>query len=241
MKKIKDLFQENKKEYEVINQHPITKAIVKSLTSVLSVVLMCVVIWNCFNLIMPEASMINIVNGESMMPTLKHGQVTYTDMDEIAREDIVIIKPHDDKGMQNVYIVKRVIGMPGDRLIIEKDGVYINGVKYIESYLIDECVNATYIDGGCNSVLLDDNEYFVMGDNRGNSHDSRKFGVVYDDEILYVQSETPTANTFFKAAIILLVLALITLLYGLVEFIVTECAYAILIKIIKTNNNERRL
>ena len=127
-------------------------------------------------------------------------------------------------------MVKRVVGVPGDRIIINETGVYINDVLYDEDYLTDAAKNATYAENKYNSVLLDNNEYFIMGDNREVSYDSRSFGVVTSDHVLYKQSAEPTRNFYVKLAFVAIALVLDIFLYALVEFILTECAYALFFK-----------
>ncbi len=90
---------------------------------------------------------------------------------------------------KDIAYIKRVIGTPGDTVEVKKEadetfGVYINGVKldepYIQSpYESPECTEKMY----CN-ITLEDNEYFMMGDNRGNSFDSRYWGPVTKDRII---------------------------------------------------------
>ena len=82
------------------------------------------------------------------------------------RGDIVIFKYPDDESQ---LFVKRVIGMPGETVVIEDAKVYIDGVLLEESYLKDNWV----IDADGYTYVVPENSYFVMGDNRNNSKDSR--------------------------------------------------------------------
>jgi len=70
------------------------------------------------------------------------------------------------------YIVKRIIGVPGDLLVIHDGSVYVNGVALYEGYLLNN-----YTSGEIEMELADD-EYFIMGDNRSISTDSRYSGPI---------------------------------------------------------------
>lgn len=113
-----------------------------------------------------------IVDGNSMYPTLKNGDhlIVTRQIEEFERFDIVVFQS-DVK--TDEYIIKRVIGLPGENVYIDKNSViYINGVELEEHYGA-----AVLVDGGraaeLGGVLLGEDEYFVMGDNRNRSEDSR--------------------------------------------------------------------
>lgn len=128
-----------------------------------------------------------LVKGRSMEQTFSDGD--YLIVDQLSynfttpkRFDIVVFHTEFIQGgKESEYYIKRVIGVPGDRVVI-KDGVVIlykdNGdtpTKLEEDYLISglKTIAPNSID-----VVLKDQEYFVMGDNRGNSSDSRYWGPV---------------------------------------------------------------
>ena len=113
------------------------------------------------------------VDGESMCDTLHNGEIMLVTKPEYLfgdprRGDVVICNYPD----RTEIFVKRVIGIPGDTVEVLRNVVYINGKAIDEPYLT-EARN----DNGFSMAAfsLGDNEYFVMGDNRDNSHDSRNY------------------------------------------------------------------
>ncbi len=116
-----------------------------------------------------------IVDGESMVPTL-HDQdnlivdkLTYRFQDP-KRFDIIVF-PFEYA--ENVYYIKRIIGLPGERVQIDEEGrIYINGEVLEESYGA-EVIRPELIGLAADEILLGEEEYFVLGDNRNNSKDSR--------------------------------------------------------------------
>lgn len=120
------------------------------------------------------------VVGNGMQNTLNDGQ--YILVNKIAyllhgpeRGDIVDF--HDPTNAKQEWI-KRVIGLPGDTVTLDRRGVSINGVQLIEPY-----VNADY-NTLIETVKVPPDEYFVLGDNRGVSKDSRFFGFVPRKDIV---------------------------------------------------------
>ena len=115
------------------------------------------------------------VNGKSMYPTLDENYFMILNKiavkKSINRWDIVVVKENDK------YIIKRVIGLPGESI------AYIDGKLYInEKVMEDEYSKSKTSD--FNEITLKENEYFVMGDNREVSADSRRIGPVKKDELL---------------------------------------------------------
>lgn len=90
------------------------------------------------------------------------------------RGDVIIFKYPDDP---STNYVKRVIGLPGDRLKVEDGIVYINGEPLEESYVVFKDKNGNIIErddrGDFEEIEVPEDSYFVMGDNRNNSWDSR--------------------------------------------------------------------
>lgn len=124
------------------------------------------------------------VEGYSMSETLSDGDKALTDslfykMGEIKRFDIVIVEK--EKGaFKGQELVKRVIALPGET-IEYKDGIlYINDEKVDEYFLSDVVKELT---GTIHKKTLGEDEYYIMGDNRANSSDSRYFGTIKKEEI----------------------------------------------------------
>lgn len=111
------------------------------------------------------------VDGNSMYPFFENDDtVIISFQSELTRRDVIIIKQEEN------FLVKRLVGLPGDTLRVDETGVYIND-QSIESYVPD--FETVYYD----KVLAED-EYYVLGDNRPISLDSRYFGIVFEDQIL---------------------------------------------------------
>lgn len=126
------------------------------------------------------------VIGDSMEPALHNGQeilmnrILYR-ISKPARGDVVVFLPN---GNQNSHLyVKRVVGLPGETLQIREGNVYIDGVLLEESELFDKMTDPGIAQ---NEILLGSDEYFMLGDNRNSSEDSRSgnIGAVKKDNIL---------------------------------------------------------
>lgn len=126
------------------------------------------------------------VLGQSMYPGLKDGDFGFTNTIArntagVQRGDIVIIYLDD----QNTYLIKRLIGLPGDTVEMEDCVLYVNGEAVAEDYLDPE-YTAQFGDaffGDIEEVQLGENEYYVLGDNRINSRDSRYYGPFSGEQI----------------------------------------------------------
>lgn len=116
------------------------------------------------------------VNGTSMYPTLNHKDTMilnkiHVKLSEIERFDIVVIETGDS------YLIKRVIGLPGETIEYKNGKLYINGKKTKDPYYKKENTD------DFESVKIPKNSYFVMGDNRSNSIDSRIIGTINKNDI----------------------------------------------------------
>jgi len=122
------------------------------------------------------------IQGSSMQPTLAHGENVFAlRTDDFQKNDIIAFESPMEAGKM---LVKRIIGMPGDKIKIEKNKIYVNDKRITEDYLIDYGIDADFTKLGTHSELVvPDNSYFVMGDNRFNSSDSRSFGTISKESV----------------------------------------------------------
>lgn len=115
------------------------------------------------------------VDGSSMEPMLSNGdnlivdKITYRFRDP-QRYDIIVFP---FKYQENTYYIKRIIGLPGETVQIDEQGnIYIDGEVLPENYG-REIIRPDTVGIATNPIVLGEDEYFVMGDNRNNSTDSR--------------------------------------------------------------------
>lgn len=126
------------------------------------------------------------VQGDSMRPTLHDGDNLIVDklsyrFQDPQRFDIIVF-PYEHK--KKTYYIKRIIGMPGERVRIDQDGsIYINGEVLEEDYGAEVMRNP---GRAVTEITLGEDEYFVLGDNRNNSSDSRdpSVGNIHRDRII---------------------------------------------------------
>ncbi len=119
------------------------------------------------------------IQGTSMEPTLNDGEI------------VVLIKtPKLKRGQlccfsyQNKFLIKRVIGVPGDSIVIDDEGyVYVNDELIDEPYIIDRSIGECDISF---PIYVTENHYFILGDHRSTSIDSRSsvIGLVSSDQVL---------------------------------------------------------
>lgn len=120
-----------------------------------------------------------VVSGSSMFPTFENGN--YLIIDKLSykisspqRDDVVVFKYPND---QTKYFIKRIIGLPNETLDIKGNAVTITNSAHPEGFTLDQ----PYVLNGANNIThleLKADEYFVMGDNRNASSDSRYWGPV---------------------------------------------------------------
>lgn len=170
-----------------VKKESLHSILIRNLLAVLKILVGCIILVTLFvNFVVRPVR----VSGVSMFPTIKDGEFAITNAFEarfgnIERGDIVVA--HEKKYL-HAMVVKRVIALPGDRIFAHNDVVYVNGEPIVEPYLDNEW-STTIRDSEAiftedfNEVILGTDEYWLMGDNRINSIDSRHFGPCDRDEI----------------------------------------------------------
>ncbi len=132
------------------------------------------------------------VDGMSMEPTLHNGELILVDkwsylFHAPARGDVIVFvaPPHPSEDY-----VKRIVALPGDTITIDDTVVMVDGVKLSETYVVPQNQGNPYAYKTIQNVVVPANDYFVMGDNRAGSSDSRDWGFV------------PRANIIGQAALV---------------------------------------
>lgn len=117
-----------------------------------------------------------INKGEHMNSAVKDGDIlVINEKDNFKRFDIIII---NSKGLRDDdYLVKRIIGLPGEKVTIKEGKVFINDIELIESYEHEEVFPES-------ETVLGLDQFFILGDSRTISADSRIFGPVSKDRII---------------------------------------------------------
>lgn len=121
------------------------------------------------------------VSSTSMEPTLCPGDRLLVnlwdpDLDDLARGDLVALEP----GRSEVPVVKRVVGLPGDRVAIRDALLYVNGRLVDEPYVDHKSIDALFYG----PVVVPADRFLVLGDARASSIDSRSYGTVPADRLL---------------------------------------------------------
>lgn len=120
------------------------------------------------------------VRGASMEPNFEDGQYLIIDelsyrFSTIKRGEVVVFRYPQDPSQ---YYIKRIVGLPGEKIEIKDDKISIYNDEFPAGILLDESeyLSSGKITGGTLEIVLDENEYFVLGDNRAHSSDSRRWG-----------------------------------------------------------------
>ena len=119
-----------------------------------------------------------LVKGDSMNPKYKNNDFMFLNkiiysFKPIRRGEVIVLK------YRNNDLIKRVIGLPNDKIKVENGKLYINNKEVKENY-----INSYTASYDFDEINLKDNEYFLMGDNRYNYYDSRNFGTITKNNII---------------------------------------------------------
>lgn len=128
------------------------------------------------------------IAGNSMVPTLEEGNIVlvskfHPNLIKVKREQIVIIKK------EHKSYIKRVIGLPGEKVEVKDNKLYIDGKEYKEDYIPNDVITIDFNFADicdtkeCPKGVIPKDMYLVLGDNREDSTDSRNFGLISKDEI----------------------------------------------------------
>lgn len=129
-----------------------------------------------------------IVDGESSAPNFHTGH--YLIIDEVsyrfrepARGDVIVMRYPLQPSR---FFLKRIIGLPGDRVVIKDAKVFIYNAENLKGYVLSEPYQkqGTFPAGPYKDVTLQEDQYFVMGDNRSGSDDSRMWGILPRENIV---------------------------------------------------------
>jgi signal peptidase I len=151
------------------------------LRELLNLLFFLVAVYALLEMTAPRSMVLSI----SMQPNLIEGQrllisrVSYM-FSKPKRGEIVVFEPNDYTPDED-RLIKRLIGLPGEKIEFRNQAVYINGNKLVEPYLNEPCEKAYCPD---KSWTMGSDEYFFMGDNRNHSRDSRAFGAIKRKQIV---------------------------------------------------------
>lgn len=169
-----EMKEDNLKEQDT-KAHPISEIVQFSIIAMLIVVPIRMFVAQPF-----------IVSGESMVDTFQSGEYLIVDqvsyyLNDPARGDVIVFRyPRDP----SKFFIKRVIGVPGDTIRIEDAQVTIINETHPDGIVLDEPYIKSMQPAAITEETLGEREYFVMGDNRDQSSDSRSWGVLQEDRII---------------------------------------------------------
>ncbi|MBP6948552.1 MAG: signal peptidase I [Candidatus Pacebacteria bacterium] len=131
-----------------------------------------------------------IVEGDSMLPTYVSKEFLLVDklsylLHEPKRGDVMIFKLYENNNnpYEGKHLIKRVIGLPGERVVVYNGVTTIYNKSNPNGFILDERFVENTLKTKSADITLDDHHYFMMGDNRAQSYDSRDWGALDADSI----------------------------------------------------------
>ena len=126
------------------------------------------------------------IKGASMEPNFHDSERILTDkisyrFRKPQRGEVIIFRAPKDRELD---YVKRIIGLPGEKIMVSGNDVYLNDQKLKETYVPEKITNPGAFLTLNQDFLIPEDEYVVMGDNRTHSSDSREWGTVNKDDII---------------------------------------------------------
>ncbi len=129
---------------------------------------------------------LSMVKGQSMQPTLVERDRLFVNkivyhLGTPSRSDVIVLRDPSEGVEKKDFLVKRIVGLPGDTIEVRDHHLYVNGEQQAETYTDIEVQDPDF-----GPITLEPDHFFVMGDNRheGKSKDSRVFGSITSDEIV---------------------------------------------------------
>ncbi len=152
------------------------------LDEIIRTLILVVVVTVLFDMAIPRS----LVDGQSMRPTFEDSERLIVSRVHYLiappnRGDVIVLNSLDEIREPNVMLIKRVLGLPGDIVSFRNSQLYINGEPVQEPYINNNECRYSCPD---REWVLGEDEYFVMGDNRDHSNDSRRFGAVPIDHVV---------------------------------------------------------
>lgn len=129
-----------------------------------------------------------LVDGGSMLPTLESGELLIIDklsfdVNHLKTGDVIVFRHVKDDEYDGQFFIKRLIGVPGDRVVVRSGVTTIFNKENPNGEILNEKF-VRYPDFGKNlDITLGDGEYIAFGDNRAESYDSRTWGIIYKKDI----------------------------------------------------------
>jgi len=126
------------------------------------------------------------IKGDAMYPSLQNDEYYFSNINsvkngDVNRGDIVVFKAPRDPGKD---YVKRIIGIPGDMIMIKEENIYLNSQLLNDNYSNGTPTYPGTFAAEGEEVIVPENSYFVIGDNRSYSSDSREWGFVPKENLV---------------------------------------------------------